>query len=381
MTDLKKIVELFAIEGEVKEIKPLGNGLINDTYKVVTEGGAPDYVLQRINNAIFTDVDLLQGNIEAVTRHIRKKLEAEGAEDIDRKVLRFIPLRSEGEKVEVLMSEKPKTYCLEDGKFWRVSVFINDAYTYETVNPEYSEYAGEAFGNFEAMLADIPDTLGETIPDFHNMELRLRQLVEAVREDRARRLHADDRTGDQELHRILEDIDKYGVQMCKAEQLHREGKLPKRICHCDTKVNNMLFDESGELLCVIDLDTIMPSFVFSDYGDFLRTAANATAEDDPELSHVRLKWDIIEQFTRGYITSTKPFLTPIERDNLPYAAALFPFMQCARFLTDYLNGDVYYKIKYPAHNLDRTRNQLRLYELMTEAAPQLQQLIADLAAE
>lgn len=130
-------------------------------------------------------MDLLQGNIEAVTRHIRKKLEAEGAEDIDRKVLRFIPLRSEGEKVEVLMSEKPKTYCLEDGKFWRVSVFINDAYTYETVNPEYSEYAGEAFGNFEAMLADIPDTLGETIPDFHNMELRLRQLVEAVREDKA----------------------------------------------------------------------------------------------------------------------------------------------------------------------------------------------------
>lgn len=185
MPDLKKIVELFAIEGEVKEIKPLGNGLINDTYKVVTEGNAPDYVLQRINNAIFTDVDLLQSNIEAVTRHIRKKLEAAGEDDIDRKVLRFIPLKSEGEKVEVLMSEKPKTYCLEDGKYWRVSVFIDNAYTYETVNPEYSGYAGEAFGAFEAMLADIPDTLGETIPDFHNMELRLRQLVEAVREDKA----------------------------------------------------------------------------------------------------------------------------------------------------------------------------------------------------
>lgn len=294
MTDLKKIVELFAIEGEVKEIKPLGNGLINDTYKVVTEGGAPDYVLQRINNAIFTDVDLLQGNIEAVTRHIRKKLEAEGAEDIDRKVLRFIPLRSEGEKVEVLMSEKPKTYCLEDGKFWRVSVFINDAYTYETVNPEYSEYAGEAFGNFEAMLADIPDTLGETIPDFHNMELRLRQLVEAVREDRAGRLHADDKTGDQELHRILEDIDKYGVQMCKAEQLHREGKLPKRICHCDTKVNNMMFDKDGKILCVIDLDTVMPSYVFSDFGDFLRTAANPVAEDSPELEKVDFDMEIFK---------------------------------------------------------------------------------------
>ena len=145
MPDLKKIVGLFAIEGEVKEIKPLGNGLINDTYKVVTEGNSPDYVLQRINNAIFTDVDLLQSNIEAVTRHIRGKLEAAGESDIDRKVLRFIPLKSEGERLEALMSDKPKTYALAEGKFWRVSVFIDDAMTFETVNPEYSEYAGEAF--------------------------------------------------------------------------------------------------------------------------------------------------------------------------------------------------------------------------------------------
>jgi len=375
MTDLKKIVELFAIEGEVKEIKPLGNGLINDTYKVVTEGGAPDYVLQRINNAIFTDVDLLQGNIEAVTRHIRKKLEAEGAEDIDRKVLRFIPLRSEGEKVEVLMSEKPKTYCLKDGKFWRVSVFINGAYTYETVNSEYSEYAGEAFGNFEAMLADIPDTLGETIPDFHNMELRLRQLVEAVREDRAGRLHADDKTEDQELHRILEDIDKYGVQMCKAEQLHREGKLPKRICHCDTKVNNMMFDKDGKILCVIDLDTVMPSYVFSDFGDFLRTAANPVAEDSPELDKVDFDMEIFKAFTRGYLKGTKPFLAPIERENLPYAACLFPFMQAVRFFADYIGGDTYYKIKYPEHNLVRTRNQMKLFHSALGKVPEMTSFI------
>ena len=375
MTDLKKIVELFAIEGEVKEIKPLGNGLINDTYKVVTEGGAPDYVLQRINNAIFTDVDLLQGNIEAVTRHIRKKLEAEGAEDIDRKVLRFIPLRSEGEKVEVLMSEKPKTYCLEDGKFWRVSVFINDAYTYETVNPEYSEYAGEAFGNFEAMLADIPDTLGETIPDFHNMELRLRQLVEAVREDRAGRLHADDKTGDQELHRILEDIDKYGVQMCKAEQLHREGKLPKRICHCDTKVDNILFDKDGNVLCVIDLDTVMPNFVFSDFGDFLRSAANTGKEDDKDLDNVNFNMDIFRAFAKGYIKSAKSFLTPIEIENLPYAATLFPYMQTVRFLADYINGDTYYKTQYAEHNLVRSKAQFKLLQSAEEHLAEMQAFI------
>ena len=375
MPDLKKIVELFAIEGEVKEIKPLGNGLINDTYKVVTEGNAPDYVLQRINNAIFTDVDLLQSNIEAVTRHIRKKLEAAEEDDIDRKVLRFIPLKSEGEKVEVLMSEKPKTYCLEDGKYWRVSVFIDNAYTYETVNPEYSGYAGEAFGAFEAMLADIPDTLGETIPDFHNMELRLRQLVEAVREDRAGRLHADDKTEGQELHRILEDIDKYGVQMCKAEQLHREGKLPKRICHCDTKVNNMMFDKDGKILCVIDLDTVMPSYVFSDFGDFLRTAANPVAEDSPELDKVDFDMEIFKAFTRGYLKGTKPFLAPIERENLPYAACLFPFMQAVRFFADYINGDTYYKIKYPEHNLVRTRNQLKLFHSALGKVPEMSSFI------
>ena len=218
MEDLKRIAERFAIEGSIKEINPLGNGLINDTYKVTTEGDCPDYVLQRINNAIFTDVELLQNNIEAATRHIRRKLEEAGESDIDRKVLKFIPLK-----------DSQKTYVEVDGKFWRVSVFITGAKTYETVNPMYSEFAGEAFGHFEAMLADIPDKLGETIPDFHNMELRLRQLVEAVQDDKSGRLAADPADG--ELHKILEEIDIHGVEMCKAERLYREGKLPKRICH------------------------------------------------------------------------------------------------------------------------------------------------------
>ena len=332
MEDLKKIVERFAIEGEIKEIVPLGNGLINDTYKVTTEADTPDYVLQRINNAIFTDVELLQNNIEAATRHIRRKLEAAGETDIDRKVLKFISLK-----------DSPKTYIEVDGKFWRISVFIDGAKTHETVNPKYSEYAGEAFGHFEAMLADIPDTLGETIPDFHNMELRMRQLAEAVRDDKAGRLAADPKDG--ELHKILDEINANGEEMCKAERLHREGKLPKRICHCDTKVNNMMFDEDGNVLCVIDLDTLMPSFVFSDFGDFLRTAANPVAEDSPELDKVDFDMDIFKAFSRGYIRGTKSFLTPIEKDNLPYAACLFPFMQTVRFFADYINGDTYYKIK------------------------------------
>ena len=364
MMDLKKIVDLFAVEGEVQDIKPLGNGLINDTYKVVTDGDAPDYVLQRINNAIFTDVDMLQSNIQAVTSHIRKKLVAAGESDIDRKVLRFIPLKSDA----------CKTYCFEDGKYWRVSVFIRDAFTYETVDPKYSEFAGEAFGNFEAMLADIPDELGETIPDFHNMELRLRQLKEAVSADVAGRLAADKG----ELHAILSEIEEHAQGMCLAEQLHREGKLPKRICHCDTKVNNMMFDAEGKVLCVIDLDTVMPSYVFSDFGDFLRTAANPVPEDSPDLDKVDFDMSIFKAFARGYIKGTKSFLTPIERENLPYAACLFPFMQAVRFFADYINGDTYYKTQYPEHNLVRTRNQMVLFRSALSKVPEMKEFISSL---
>ena len=174
LEELKAIVGRFEVQGAIQEIKPLGNGLINDTLLVKTDG-PDDYVLQRVNNAIFKDVDLLQHNIDCATAHIRRKLA--GDPDIDRKVLTFIPCKETG-----------KTYWTDGDTYWRVSVFIKDAFTYETVNPEYSYYAGKAFGQFEAMLADIPDTLGETIPDFHNMELRARQLAEAVAADPVGRL-------------------------------------------------------------------------------------------------------------------------------------------------------------------------------------------------
>ncbi len=338
---MESIVKHFDIQGNVLEIKPLGNGLINDTLLVKTDG--PDhYVLQKINNAIFQDVELLQHNIDCATAHIRRKLA--GDPDIDRKVLRFLPCKETG-----------KTYWTDGTSYWRLSVFIKDAYTYETVDPKYSYFAGKAFGNFEAMLADIPDTLGETIPDFHNMELRARQLHEAVKADAAGRM------AQPEVQAILKQLLPFEEEMCKAERLYREGKLPKRICHCDTKVNNMMFDANGNILCVIDLDTLMPSFVFSDFGDFLRTAANPVAEDDPATEKVGFRMDIFEAFSKGYLESARSFLTPIEIENLPYAACLFPYMQAVRFFTDYINGDTYYKIKYPEHNLVRTRNQVALF--------------------
>lgn len=345
--NLDNILSQFLIEGKVESVKPLGNGLINDTFLVVTEGDAPDYVLQRINNNIFTDVDLLQHNIDAVTGHIRRKLEAAGADDIDRKVLRFVP------------TQQGKTYYLDnEGRYWRVSVFIPDAVTYEQVDPTSSRNAGKAFGEFESMLVDLPEQLGETIPDFHNMELRARQLQEAIEQDKAGRVAG--------VADIIADLQKDMHEMCKAERLFREGKLPKRICHCDTKVNNMMYDKQGNVLCVIDLDTVMPSFVFSDYGDFLRTGANFVAEDDPKIENVGFNQDIFRAFTEGYIESARSFLTPVEVENLPYAVALFPFMQCVRFFADYLNGDTYYKIAYPEHNLVRTRNQQALYHRVTD---------------
>ena len=359
--ELKTILDQFQLEGTPVEAKPLGNGLINDTYKVITaETDAPDYVLQRINNAIFTDVVLLHDNVTKGTRHIRQQLMARGATALRRKVLEYVPAAS------------GKTYIqTADGKYWRVMVFIDNAYTYEQVTPEYSYEAGRAFGNFESMLVDLPDQLGETIPDFHNMELRARQLDEAVKADPKKRVA--------EVRDIIGLLSRDMHEMCKAERLYRAGQLPKRICHCDTKVNNMMFDADGNVLCVIDLDTVMPSFVFSDYGDFLRTGANKVAEDDPHIEQVAFDENIFRAFTRGYIEGTASFLTPVERDNLPYAVALFPFMQCVRFLTDYINGDVYYKIKYPEHNLVRTRNQLALYQDVRRHDDMMRQFIASLA--
>lgn len=357
MKDLLSIVSHFHLQGTVQEIKPLGAGLINDTYKVTTVGtDTPDYVLQRINHAIFQNVDMLQANISAVTAHIRKKLEEKNEKDIDRKVLHF------------LSADNGKTYWFDGENYWRIMVFIPNAKTYETVNPEYSYYAGLAFGNFQAMLADIPDELGETIPDFHNMEFRLKQLREAVAADAVGRV--------KEVQYYLDEIERRAAEMCKAERLYREGKLPKRVCHCDTKVNNMMFDEQGNVLCVIDLDTVMPSFVFSDFGDFLRSAANTGLEDDKNLDQVNFNMEIFKAFAKGYIESAKSFLLPIEIENLPYAAALFPYMQCVRFLADYINGDTYYKIQYPEHNLVRTKAQFKLLQSAEEHTPEMQAFIA-----
>lgn len=353
--ELQYITAQFDIKGTVTEVKPLGNGLINTTYKVVTEGDAPDYVLQHINNSIFPDVDLLMNNIIAVTKHIRHKLEAAHTTDIDRKTLTFIPCKD------------GKYYFLHEGKYWRVMVFIPDTVSKSGVTPESSYIVGKTFGNFQAMLADIPAKLGETIKDFHNIEFRLKQFREAVAEDKVGRLAG--------VKEIVDEIEQRAESMTRSERLHREGKLPKRICHCDTKVDNILFDKDDNVLCVIDLDTVMPSFIFSDYGDFLRSAANTVAEDSPEYGDIEFRMDIFRSFTEGYLETARAFLTPIEIENLPYGATLFPYMQLVRFFADYLNGDTYYKTQYPEHNLVRSKNQLTLLKRAEAHVPEMEAFI------
>ena len=361
MNAIHQLLTHFQLQGTVQLVRPLGNGLINDTYLVSTlESDAPDYVLQRINHHIFQNVEGLQRNIEAVTRHIRRKLEAAGADDLDRRVLQLVPTLD------------GKSWYYDGSDYWRITRYIPDSQTFDLVDPYYSRLAGEAFGQFEAMLADLDEQLCETIPDFHNMEFRYRQFQEALAQDAVGRRES--------VAPLVDEIARRVDEMCQAERLYREGRLPKRICHCDTKVNNMLFDApTGRVLCVVDLDTVMPSFVSSDYGDFLRTAANTVAEDDPNLDRVQFRLDIFEAFTEGYLASAGSFLTPLEVELLPYAVRLFPYMQATRFLTDYLNGDTYYKIQYPEHNLVRTRNQLTLLHRIEEHATDIAQTVRRLS--
>ena len=349
---LMAILKQFAIDEDMVSAVPFGNGHINDTLKVTNSKGEIKYILQRINHHIFTNVDMLQNNIFTVTSHIRKKLVARGEQDVDRKVLTFIPAKD------------GKLYHFDGDSYWRVCLFIPRSKSFEEVTPQLSYEAGKAFGDFQTMLSDLPaDALGETIPNFHNMEFRLKQFRDAVEANAAGRL--------EEVKDLVSEIEKRAKDMCIQEELYREGKLKKRTNHCDTKVNNIMFDEEGKVLCVIDLDTVMPGFVLSDIGDFIRTGANTGAEDDENLENVEVNLEIFEAYTRGYMETAKAFLTPQEIKLLPYGGRLLTYMQTVRFLTDYINGDTYYKIHSPKHNLIRTKAQFKLLLSLEAHAPEM----------
>jgi len=347
---LMDIVEQFDVKGKVSSAKPLGAGHINDSYKVNTESpDTPDYVLQRVNHNIFKNVEGLQENIRRVTDHIRNKLTSAGVKDVENRVLRLA------------IAKNGKLYHNDtEGNFWRILYFIPDSHSYdEGITPELAMYAGRAFGDFQSMLADIPgEPLIETIPNFHNMESRLATFRQAVKDNKAGRLI--------KTQYMVDEIEKRADEMCKAERMNREGILPKRINHCDTKVNNVLFDKNNQVLCVVDLDTVMPGYVLSDFGDFMRTGANTGKEDDPDLNKISIDMKIFEAYTKGYLEKAKSFLLPVEIENLAFGAKLLTYMQTVRFFADYLDGDLYYKIHSPEHNWQRTVAQFKLLQSMEE---------------
>ena len=366
---MNEVLRHFAIWNEVQDPQPLRIGFINDSFVVQAKRvGETSYCLQRINHHIFKDVEGLMRNIEIVTSHIREKLLISRAENIERKVLHLIPTK-----------EGKLFYRSPEGEYWRLYVLVEPATSQEKVTPMSAELTGQAFGRFQRQLADLPfNALCESIPNFHNMEFRLQELDEAIKaasalvpsEIRRQRLEA--------CRDIIEWINRRREMMCLAEVLFREGKLKKHINHCDTKVNNVLFDEKGRPICIVDLDTVMPGFVFSDFGDFMRTAANTGLEDDPNPDNIHVDLEIFEAYARGYLKEAT-FLTDIEKELLPYGCRLLSYMQTVRFFTDYLNGDTYYKIQSPEHNLVRTRAQLRLVEEQEKVEDKMKKIIEQLS--
>jgi hypothetical protein len=340
----KEIAGRFGTKGIIGEVRPHGGGHINDSYQLVNKAaGQPDYLLQRVNHYVFKDVDLLMRNMALVTDHIAEKLRREGAEELERRMLRIIPTKN------------GKSYFIDpDGNYWRVLNFISDHVAFDsTRDPELAYEGARMFGGFTRMLSDLPaSSLGETIPRFHNLKWRLSNLREGIRDDKAGRLKLV-----KEEVRYVESSEKL---MTTIQDLGEKGAIPDRVTHNDTKINNVLFDRDHRGLCVIDLDTVMPGYVHYDFGDGIRTFTNTGEEDDEELDRITMDLALFEAFASGFLDSTRDILTRKEVETLVYAGLLFPFIMGVRFLTDYLAGDVYYKIKHKEHNLVRARAQFKL---------------------
>lgn len=316
-----------------------GNGHINDTYLVTM----PRYILQRINTSIFTKPDELMENIENVTAFLREKIAAAGG-DADRGTLTVVPAK-----------DGRNYYSVDENNAFRVYRFIEGTKTIEDNRTAEDLYeAGKGFGSFQKLLADFPvDRLHETIRDFHHTPKRIEALKEAVRQDKAGRVESVEK----EIQYALENA-------CWADSVVRgmeDGRIPVRVTHNDTKINNILFDRaSGKALCVIDLDTVMPGSALYDFGDALRMGGSAAAEDETDLDKVRFEAGAFEAFARGYLSEMKDALTETEIALLPLSVKLMTYESGVRFLTDYLNGDTYFKIHREHHNLDRARNQFKL---------------------
>lgn len=342
---MKDIANEFGIEGNVKEITSIGGGLINSTFLVRTEADFPDYILQKKNSSIFKDVPRMMDNIVKVTNHIRKKVEEDDGN----------PAR---EVMTVINAHDGKPFHkTDDGDYWTMSLYIPDTVTYNKADSLDLAYkGGEGIGKFQTQLSDFTEPLFPTIPGFHDMKFRFSQWDETVANDRAGRV--------KDLRREIEWIEARRDKIMSFWKMVEDGTLPLRVTHNDTKLSNILFDMNNNVLCVIDLDTVMSNTLLADYGDAIRTFANTGKEDDRNLDNVGINLDIYNAYTKGYLSYASRFMNEAEKELLRMGPQYITYEQIMRFLMDYIDGDIYYKTDYKEHNLVRTRAQQKLLEAM-----------------
>ena len=358
--NLKNLFDNFQIDDDFLQAIPYGSGHINDTFAV--DATNRRYIFQRINQNVFKNPPQLMDNIVRVTTHIRGKLQAQNADDIDRRVLTVVPARD------------GKDYYLDDdGNYWCVKLFIAGAKTYDVLeNLDQAYEAAKAFGQFQNMLVDLPGPpLFETIPDFHNGPKRFQAFQNALQADVCNRaiIAKDDINFLQDNGWIFDVLPK----------LVNAGDIPIRITHNDTKINNvMIDDETNEGICVIDLDTVMPGLAHYDFGDIVRTTLTNAAEDEPDLSKIRLQMPRFEAVIKGYLSSAGKFLNTVEKQHLPLGGKMITLIMGTRFLTDYLNGDKYYKIHRDGHNLDRCRTQFELVKSIADHEEQMLKFVEEI---
>ena len=359
---VKDIIHRFRIPGDYVAAAPYGTGHINDTFAVnVNQSGTGlRYIFQRINHRIFQQPENLMGNILRVTQHVRSRMG--GVPDASRRMLTVIP------------ADDGRPFVIDDeGYYWRAYLFIEDALSRDAVeSPGQAFQSARAFGRFQKAVSDLPGPrLHEVIPDFHNTPKRFEALERAIQSDSCGRASS--------CQRDIEFALAHKPEARLLTDLLAAGDLPERITHNDTKINNVLMDNStGEGVCVIDLDTVMPGLVHYDFGDMVRTATSPAAEDETDLSKVHVHFELFEALLRGYLDAASGFLTPLEKELLPFSGKLITLEIGVRFLTDYLQGDVYFKTKRPEHNLDRCRNQFQRVRSIESQFDQMTKLLAGL---
>lgn len=360
--NLKEIFDFFVTDGTFLNGEPYGSGHIHDTFRVVTaEKNKDDYILQRLNNKIFKNIPELQHNIEQVTVHLRNKLKNIPGSDIKRECLQLIP------------TIDGKSWIIDkEGNYWRMYIFISNHRSYNIVDsPDKAFEGGKAIGRFQAMLSDMPGSnLFETIPRFHDIESRLEAFKNKIDENPVGRAG----TIGKEINEIYKRAEEKKVIL----RLGREGKIPLRITHNDTKFNNILLDEHDKALCVIDLDTVMPGYVHYDFGDAIRTAANSASEDEPDPAKIMMDINRFKAYAEGYLSETGKTLNAVEKEYLAFAPRLITYTIAVRFLTDYIDGDNYFKTHHEHHNLQRARAQLRLVMSMEEQYEDMRRIIGKL---